>query len=489
MPISGPVVHQQLMDAYADTQARLESARGSITQAKDDRERLDDDRSEALVTLAEHYLPELTRESILQTWTEVRPTVSKILLRKEDHQRRIQESLDDLTTQRGVLDSQLIELNQRLDQAMESQNEVAKQVEERLSGDQQFVQLADRAAVAEVALERAEANLEEIDQDSAKKLPAYNESSLFRYLRERGYGTQEYKKRGFTKRMDRWLAKKIDYHKAKQSYDFLRKTPEQMRQIIAEDRQALDTVMDELERRRDDVSDEFGLAEKITVTDQLNQERNEHLESLDTLLAETESTQHQLSEFDDARGEYYREAIDVFRDMLKRSDSRELERRAKRTLEITDDQIVARLMGVESEIGQLDESTRRRRNELDQMGEFLEELGRLVQRFRAAKFDSARSQFVGSLDVFGEVQRGRDRRDVHELWEKVRSAQRWGPTMAEKVTNIATHPLTQVLVNAMAHAAGAAMESHARNAGNRRARRDSGWGGGSSSSSSGRRRR
>ena len=95
-----------------------------------------------------------------------------------------------------------------------------------------------------------------------ENLPAYDNSPLFRYLQQRGYGTQTYTNRGFTRSMDRWLAKFIDYNKAKQGYDFLRKTPEQMRQIIAEDREALDTVMNELERRRDEGAIHLGLSVK-----------------------------------------------------------------------------------------------------------------------------------------------------------------------------------------------------------------------------------
>ena len=134
-------------------------------------------------------------------------------------------------------------------------------------------------------------------------------------------------------------------------------------------------------------------------------------------------------------------------------------------------------MGVESEIGQLDDATGRRRKDLDQMQSFLEDVGRLMQRFRAAQFDSSRSQFVGSLDVFEELDRAQDQHDIDSMWRRIRSAQRWGPTAVEKITSVATHPLTQVLVNAMAHAAGGAMEAHARRAGDRRARRDSSWGG------------
>lgn len=477
MPISGPVVHQQLMDAYASVQERFESERGRTSDARQQRDELDEHRDHALVSLAEHYLPELTPQAVRETWSEIRPTVSQVMLRQQEHAVRVQTRLDQLKSQRQQLDSQLLDLNRQLDEAIETQQEIADQVEQRLREDDQFVRLSDRAAVAEAALERAEANLQEIDQDSARKLPAYEDSALFCYLRDRGYGTDQYHKRGFGRRMDRWLAKFIDYHKSKQGYDFLRQTPDQMRKIIADDRQALDTVMDELERRRDDVAVSLGLPAKIEAAASLQQQRDQQLQSLDQLLTELEQTQQELTELEDPRGTYYREAIKLFRDMLDRSQPGDLQNRAQQTREITDDQIVARLMGVESEIGQLDMAAQQRRNDLDQLQSFLEGLGRLIQRFRAAQFDSSRSQFVGSLDVFEELQRAQDQNDVDSMWRRIRRAQRWGPTTIETDSQGTTNPLTRVLVNAMSTATGGEMRDHARRAGDRRARREKPWGG------------
>ena len=89
MPISGPVVHRQLMDAYSELQSRLESTRAQVEQTSEQRDQLDDERSEALVSLAEHYLPELTRDAIQKTWSEIRDAVAQVLLRKEEHVHRL----------------------------------------------------------------------------------------------------------------------------------------------------------------------------------------------------------------------------------------------------------------------------------------------------------------------------------------------------------------------------------------------------------------
>ena len=56
MPISGPVVHQQLMDAYSRVQADLETQRGNIATSSTERDQLFDQRGDALVELAKHYL-------------------------------------------------------------------------------------------------------------------------------------------------------------------------------------------------------------------------------------------------------------------------------------------------------------------------------------------------------------------------------------------------------------------------------------------------
>lgn len=485
MPISGPVVHQQLMDAYATTQSQLETQRSQIGQSSNHSAQLDDQRGDALVKLAEHYLPELTPTAIRETWVEVQPGISQVLRRKEAECDRLRAGIDDLTHKRQVQDAALVEINRQRDEAREAQAALVGQVEQQLRADAGFVQLSDRAAVAEAELERAEANLHEIEQDAAKKIPAYEQSALFSYLRDRNYGTSAYSHRGFTRRMDRWVAKLVDFNKAKQGYDFLRKTPEQMRKIIADDREALSLVMNELERQRDRVADEFGLPAQIQASNELESTRTTQLSLLGEIQKQIDGLQSQLTDADDPRGSHYREAIGLFRDMLTQIDSRDLQRRAKSTLDLSDDQIVSQLMGVEAKIGELSDAANAAQQRVARTQRFLEELGRVIQQFRAAEFDSSRSQFLGTLDLQGTLFRAYEAGDADVVWQEIRNAQRWGPTVGEQITRVATHPMTQVLINAMAHAAGGALQQHARNAGRRHSQRNrslgGSWSGGDSS--------
>ncbi len=487
MPISGPVVHQQLMDAYTHTQSRLESIRSQIGIANQNRDRLDAARGDSLKRLAEFYLPELTPEAIQSTWSEIQPAMSQVFRRKQQQCDRFQAELASLTAKRRSDDAKLLDLNRQIDAIMNDQLQLANDIEVRLENDPLFVQLSDRAAVAEAALERAELNLHEIEQDAARKLPAYEDSTLFTYLRDRGYGTAAYNHRGFTRRMDRWVARMVDFNQSKQGYDFLLKTPDQMRAIIADDRAALDTVMSELERRRDTVAHELGLPAKIQQGADLQEKRDSHIVILDRLLMQTNEVQSNLTLADDSRGSFYREAIELFRGMLQLIDSRDLKRRATSTIDLTDDQIVAQLLDVESKVGEFSDEARRHEEMVHRTQSFLEDLGRMIQQFRSAGFDSARSQFAGTLDIPMQLNRAIDAGTAEMLWNEVRGAQRWGPTAMEQITAVATHPMTQILINAMAHAAGGALQEHARRAGRRRDTQNRNWGGSWSSSNDRRR--
>ena len=472
MTIPGPTVHQQLMDAYKRLTEQLEQDRKSMHDVQEQYEKLDAERDDALRSLAQHYLPELTADAINSTWREVRSDISTLLLQKEDEDRSLQQKLKQLQENRTTTEKALLQATNVLDSAILEQNKVSAVVEKRLREDTQFVELADRAAIAELALERAESNLHEIDQDAARKLPAYQASTLFQYLYERGYGQKEYRSRGLTRRIDRWLARYIDFTKARQGYDFLKQTPDQMRKIIAEDRRSLNIVMEELERKRDRVADEMGLPEKISLTDRLTRDRQQILQTANFVSESMNEVEDRINDLSDPRGSYYQQAIEIFRQTLVGFKSSDLKKRAEATKDdLTDDQIVARLSGVESDRGDLQEATRDRRNLQKQKQQVIEELGRVIQRFPAAHFDSVRSHFLDTLSIDEELAYTEDAEDARKLWQKIRRSQRWGDHESED--DAGGSSLKQVLVNAMGKAAGDERGDDARRAGARRLEYDS----------------
>ena len=479
MPVSGPIVHQQLMHAYQEAQHELETARGHVAAAGVELGELAEDRGEAMVSLAQHYLPELTQDAIRKTWSEVQTAVWDVLKRKEQHSQRLAGTLEQLSANRGAAETDLKSISSSLDAATEAQGEIANLVSQELSADKGFAELSDRAAEAEAALQRAEANLNEIEQDANRKLPAYENSALFMYLQKRGFLTPEYSHRGITRSTDQWLARYIGYREARQGYDFLKSTPKHMQELIAEDRASLNTVLDELEKQRDSVAAKHELPAAIQKTTELTNQRQATLAELEKIETDAKSVQSERTETENTRGPYYHEAITQFRDMLAAADPGALASRARATPEVEDDQIVAKLQGVKQEIDVLGTQVHQRQQRIEQLTSHLQAIGSLISRFRSAGFDSARAQFNGSDDVTEELRTARDGNGSYEdVWQRLRRSHRSAPSAVDQFTQIATHPMTQVLINAMAHAAAGALQAQARQAGERRSSSGSNWGGG-----------
>lgn len=470
MPNSGPVVHQQLIQAYQEAQHELETARGEIAAAGAELGELTQGRGDSLLDLARHYLPELTPSAVERTWSDARHWIHEILLRKQNHVAKLDGELATITSRRAHAESELAAVTKKLDEAALVQQSLAQAVSDALAADTDFSNLSNRAAQAEASLQRAEANLQEIEQDSQKKLPSYENSALFMYLKKRDFATTDYKHRGFTRSIDQWLSRYIGYREAKQGYDFLKSTPGHMREVIASDRQSLDIVLDDLEKRRDTVAQRMGLPDAIASAESLAAQRSTWVDQLDQIQRDTQTLQSDRSRTDDSRGPYYQEAIEKFRQTLDKVDSRTLADRAKKTAEIEDDLIVARLQGLQIEMQQVNDQVSQRQRKVAALTEHLQAIGTLINRYRAAGFDTGRATFNSSLDIASELRMARDSGGNFEtVWQKIRSAHRWGATPMDQVTQSATHPMTQVLINAMAHAAAGAMQAQARDAGRRRA--------------------
>jgi DNA repair exonuclease SbcCD ATPase subunit len=474
MPISGPVLHQQLIQAYQEAQHELETARGEIAAAGAELGQLSEVKSDSLLDLARHYLPELTQAAVERTWSDAKSWISGILAKKVAHVARLDGELQRLGQDRRSAETQLGEVTTELDAATERQQTLSQAVSDTLAADPEFTQLANRAGEAEASLKRAEANLQEIEQDSLRKLPSYENSALFMYLRKREFATAGYRHRGLTRSIDQWLSRYIGYRDARQGYEFLKSTPQHMREVIADDRQSLNVVLDELERRRDAVAAEMGLPEVIASVEKSTGLRGDLVNRLEQIELQVQSLQAERSQIDDTRGPYYQEAIERFREVLAKCDGRTLAQRARETSELDDDLIVARLNGLQIEIDQVSDQVGKRQQKVAHLTAHLQSVGTLINRFRAAGFDSSRATFNSSVDVASELRAVRDGGlDYESVWQRLRRSHRWANTTMDQITQVATHPMTQVLINAMAHAAAGALQAQARDAGERRASRQS----------------
>lgn len=475
MPIPGPSVAQQLHHAYQAGQQALSEARSSAHATGQMLENLSSDRRDALADLARHYLPELTFEAVQKMWSDVRQGVEAILLRQQDQAARLSGMIAGAEQDYESLVARIDQSAAQRDALATQQEQVSGQLSSQLAADEGFRDLTQRAAEAEAALERAEASLEEIEHEAMQKLPEYEKNSLFMYLYKRGLATPTYTWRGFTRRMDRWVGGLINYQQARQGYEYLKTTPQKVRELIAQDREALNVVMTELERRRDQAAAQLGLPEILQRVEQAEQAHREMLASSDRLRGETDRLRLERTQAENPTGRFYQEAIEYLKSTFDATHKQQLTERARRTPDPRDDQIVARLLHVDDQVQGVTDDAHARQQQIEWLDRYLADLGMLHQRFRAAGYDAANSMFDDSLNLVERLRLVREGRDsIDEVWQMIRHTQRFGPTLLEAtgegLARVARHPLTHVLVHAMAQAAGEAMMGHARRAGDRRSR-------------------
>lgn len=469
MTYTGPQIDQALKHCRQQIEHEIVLLRENVDRISRQLQAGTRQRSASLVQLAEHYLPELTGAAVAETWAEVRGEIQEILYQKQEVKGGLEREIDAETTRRRELEERLADIDSQRDGLVGRQEQLEQTLVERLSGDKDFSLRTQQAGEAELRLEANEVRLASIHEDAQQKLPAYQQSPFFQYLYRRGFSTKQYRCRGLTFWMDNRVSKLIDFPAAKTSYDFLKRVPKTMEGIVAKEREALEDLLSQLEALRDAHAQQIGLNTTIAEVLQATAMRGDVVKSLEDARVRLDDLRSQRTELEDSRGSYYREAIDRFRVFLESRDLGTLQRNAQSTATLTDDQIVARLRGIDAEHAGLADTVSRQQQHLLRWEQQLQEISRLQQQFRSAGFESSRSEFERNLDfdrLLSDFRDGTSNADT--LWLHLRRSQRFKQRPVQRAGQITAHPMTQVLIQAMTQVAVGTMQESVRRAGHRR---------------------
>lgn len=475
----GSIIFRQLQSA-------LDEARGTVLRVKQGLELLDGQMNElvarkgaALLELARHYLPEISRSSIEATFVEIRSSLLEVLGRKERTQAELTARVSRFVETCCTLEQQLAEVTDQLNEQVRKREALEVTVGGQLQQDVEFQRLTREAALAEEVLQKNESRVKELQRSAKEKLPPYQRSSLFQYLLRRKYGSVEYTERGWKRSWDKWVADLIDFPRAKHGYEFLTTTPGLMAQEVARRQTEFKLLMQQVEAIEDRYNDAAGLTAVREIGQKLGARRDECVATLEATRREQRRVEDELRQLDQAQGRFYTEAIQKFEQFLGQTETGVLQTRAQRTPDPRDDEIVARVAELNRQIeglkphiaqGSLD---RKLADDLAAGAELV------VSRFRHNNFDSERSSFSPALDVATELARYRDGLlKPEELWQTIRRQQQFEPTQSEVIATGAAQTMAQVmsdpmmsrvLVNAMVTVAGTALNALAQSSVERRA--------------------
>lgn len=463
MTIPGRQVLEQIRLALDESLSASAEADTAQKRLKSQIDQVVSERGAALLELARHDLPDLKRETIQNTFAEIQRELLLIVERKERTVSELSNRIERLLSAEKESSQSLTAVDAELAAAVASQKQLETQVQAELKKDAEFPALSQRAVAAEEALHRDEKRVAEVQAESAEKLPAYERSSLFQYLYRRGYLNPEYAARGLTRRLDRWVSSLIGYSTAKRGYEFLKKTPELMTEELARRRAEFHALMAKVEAIQSQTADRLGLTRAIAGIETLRSQR----ERIDQQIAEcrqlTSRAQTELAAVSQDQCQFYRTALERYRQFLESAQAAVLERRAAQTLSQHDDEIVSR-------IRHLSETSDKLRQDLPAVAQLVtravgitDGLDFVSRRLQQSNFDEPNSKFenLNLGQLLSQFQQGVLSKDAfwtelkqHQQFERPPQAQ----VSAVDVAAIITHPMTRVLAQAMIEVVGAALQ-------------------------------
>jgi hypothetical protein len=440
-------------------------------------------RGGALLDLARHYLPNINLETIQQTFVEVRDDLLEVLARKQRRERELRDQTAAAERHAEHQEAELARITEALNAKVAEREKLEILVAERLQSSDEFKRLSEQALTAEQELERNEGRVSEMQQEAAEKLPSYDRSRLFKYLYDAGYGTSSYKAGAWTRRIDGWIARMIDYATARRGYDFLRMTPELIAQEVGRRRDRFNELMQQVEAIEDRVSDETGLTEVMRVGQQLGAERDATVHNVAKSEDDLLQKQRELLELAGNKNEFYEQALARMQSFLASLPPARLAAESRATPEREDDAIVAEVAFLSDELTGAEQRNSQLASDRRAWDERLAGLQSVLQQFRQSEFDSRRSQFPAELDAESLL---RDytsgRLGAAELWSTLVRHQQFAPEWHERpdsdyrggggawgVPQVSGGDVSQVLLHVLTEVAGAAMRHAAQRGVQRRA--------------------
>ena len=322
-------------------------------------------------------------------------------------------ALDALESARKAAD-------EAVESAVAAHDAAAAATRARLEGDAQWLAKADALEELNAMAARAGQKLDVARDDRATKGAAYEADPLFQYLRERKFGTRDYRAFPLFAMLDGWVASLVNYRDHRLNYERLLEIPERfsehverLKEKAAETTEAL-AVMEREALEKDGVG-EFRDAVAAA---------RAKVEALDAEIGAAEEKHKALAGEAAAaaagKAGPLAEARDLIAAALQRVAIPDLKVLAAESATPEDDRLVDSLIGMRRQRMEIEEARRAATASLDRQARSLSDLEALRRRFKSARFDSPYSEFSGRDIVavlLSEFLRGAIGRD--DLWRRI----------------------------------------------------------------------
>ncbi|UCF20758.1 MAG: hypothetical protein JSU87_04950 [Gemmatimonadota bacterium] len=359
-------------------------------------------RETAYTRLAELYLPELGDEAVARVRDlvpELHYRFLEILDEKRGRRTSVEVQINDVQRQRTELHRSLETLTGQIDKKAEERDALAAAVQAELDKNGDYQRKLQEANQANERNLQAQRRLEAAIEERDGKTPAYEADVIFGYLLRRRYGSSDYRGTVLTRRLDDWVAGKVDYELQKENYDLLMEAPDVMETEFDKSEEILRADVADVEAIEQEAAERHGLTQVLADGESLYQERVVlvgRIEDLDSSFEDLVTEQKQLA---DSRGRYYEKVIEEYAEFLENKNIDSLKSLAHATETRSDDGLTEEIASLDDEIRQTQQDARETHRRRVSLAIKLKGLKDIQTRFYRKDYDASDSRFPSEYDA------------------------------------------------------------------------------------------
>ncbi len=375
--LSGRQVSGSIDAVYGQALQEAGSIDGEIASLTERYVKLREEEAAAYLSLARLRLSDLAGDGVVHELTAAEQRARLLLDQRSDSVKAIDAKLAEmepelsrLTRERAALDMDVEEKTKALETA---ENAALS----GLSDTEAYKALLAKAGEAEKVAHHAEQKAQFAEQDRLEKGKPYEDDPLFMYLWDRGFGTSKYKGGPIARFLDGWVARLIEFDKARANCAMLVQIPKRLKAHAERQRARADEEakrLDEMERAALDLAEPTECRKRLSET-------RARLDGVETRMDEVENTRsgilQERAELNSGADKRTTEALDVIVAALKRDDLRRLRQQAMRTPLPEDDTVVDRIEDIETEIEAVKDAVSERKAQQAEQRKRMAELERV----------------------------------------------------------------------------------------------------------------
>ncbi len=391
--LTGPQALGALHEALDEVRQEERDIADRLSRASEKAARLRETEAGHFRALAEERLSGAERQAVTKRLGGAEDRAREMIAQHNADLGAAQKRLKELDAELGELSALRQSETESLDKAQAELAELSKSVMAELEADEAFAKRRQQAERLFEVAKRAVEKIEQAEADREEKGRPYRSDPLFMYLWERGYGTKAYRANTLIRALDGWVARIVDFYRARPNFAMLNEIPMRLREHAERLQAGAEAASDKLEELEIEAIDKAGgkkTREAIAAAQAKIDAIDDDMVAAEDERDEQARDQRQLADGSDPA---FRDAVQILADSLAHEEIGALLAAAQATETGRDDTIVAQIEQTRRQIAEDETEVREDRDRLKLLATRRRELEDIEWEFKKQRFDDPRSTF------------------------------------------------------------------------------------------------